>query len=66
MSLERWLKARLPGISSMVHRLLSIPGMRLVFEPWFAINNWRGRGELISVFARRIAHGDGISSQDRG
>jgi 2-polyprenyl-3-methyl-5-hydroxy-6-metoxy-1,4-benzoquinol methylase len=66
MSLERWLKARLPGTSSLVHRLLSIPGMRLVFEPWFAINNWRDRGELISVFARRVAHGDGISSQDRG
>lgn len=66
MSLERWLKVRLPGVSLLAGRLLSIPGMRLVFEPWFAINNWLGRGELISVFARKVASEDSISRRDRG
>ena len=54
-SIEFWLKIRHPGIEKLVSGLLNVPGMRLVFEPWFATLNFFKRGGVISVFARKKA-----------
>lgn len=50
-SLERWLKTVSPRLSRWAGRALGLPGMRLVFEPWFAFANKIGKGDIISVFA---------------
>jgi SAM-dependent methyltransferase len=56
-SLQRWLNSRSPALARPVMRFLSIPGMRLLFEPWFALMNGLMRGPVISVFARKQAAG---------
>jgi SAM-dependent methyltransferase len=53
LSVQRWLKARHLRWEKPVVRLLTFPGMRLLFEPWFAWANWRGIGPVIAVFARK-------------
>jgi SAM-dependent methyltransferase len=53
-SLERWLNSLNPGLARLVLRFLNIPGMRLPFEPWFALMNSLRRGPVISVFARKL------------
>ena len=53
MSLERWLQDVRPGLSSLARRLFDLPGLRLPFEPWFALTNRLGRGPTLAVFARR-------------
>jgi 2-polyprenyl-3-methyl-5-hydroxy-6-metoxy-1,4-benzoquinol methylase len=53
ISLERWLETINPLLSRSVKRVFSLPGMRFPFEPWFIINNWLGKGALITVFARK-------------
>ena len=54
ISLERWLRVKAPRLARPVRRMLDIPGMRLLFEPWFTPLNWLGRGPVITVFARKI------------
>ena len=53
LSVQHWLKAKHLRWKKPVMRLLTFPGMRLPFEPWFAWVNWRGIGPTISVFARK-------------
>jgi 2-polyprenyl-3-methyl-5-hydroxy-6-metoxy-1,4-benzoquinol methylase len=55
MSLERWLKTISPRFSRFVKQVLSLPGMRFPFEPWFSIANWMKKGPIISVFARKTS-----------
>jgi SAM-dependent methyltransferase len=52
-SLQRWLNTLNPALSHAVLRVLSLHGMRLIFEPWFALMNGLQRGPILSVFARR-------------
>jgi hypothetical protein len=54
-SLRRWLNSLNPSLARLVLRVLSLPGMRLPFEPWFALMNGLRRGPVISVFARKLA-----------
>jgi SAM-dependent methyltransferase len=54
-SLQRWLNSLSPALARPVLRFLSIPGIRLPFEPWFAVMNGLRRGPVISVFARKQA-----------
>ena len=51
ISLERWLETVDPGLSRFVGRVLSLPGMRFLFEPWFTFTNLLGKGPNISVVA---------------
>lgn len=51
ISLDRWLRAKSQPWAKRVNRALNFPGVRLVFEPWFATSNWLKRGGVISVFA---------------
>lgn len=53
ISLERWLKAKHPKHLNRVKRILSIPGFRLILEPWFTAQNWLGIGGIVTVFARK-------------
>jgi SAM-dependent methyltransferase len=58
-SLQRWLVSFNPGLARWVMRCLYLPGMRLPFEPWFALMNALQRGPVISVFARKSTTGIG-------
>ncbi len=51
LSVMCWLSAKHRRWEKLVTRLLMIPGVRLLFEPWFMWVNWRGTGPAISVFA---------------
>ena len=62
ISLERWLQARAPRLSKIARRVLTIPGMRLPFEPFFALINHLGKGSVITVFAVKQSHQSGESS----
>jgi SAM-dependent methyltransferase len=53
-SLQRWLNSLSPALAQRVLQFLYLPGMRLPFEPWFALLNWLRRGPVISVFARKL------------
>jgi SAM-dependent methyltransferase len=53
VSLERALQERSPSWARSVSRALNVPGVRLVFEPWFMLSNWLRIGGVISVFARK-------------
>jgi len=57
LSLDRWLKVKGSWLSGPVRWLLSVPGMRLPFEPGFTFLNWLRQGTLISVFARKTPAG---------
>lgn len=59
MSLERWLMVISPWLSKLARRVLGFPGMRYLFEPWFTLSNWLGKGAIISVFARKMAPPEG-------
>jgi len=52
-SVERWLTAIGPCWAPLVNQMLNLPGMRFVFEPWFALANWLKYAGVISVFARK-------------
>lgn len=54
VSVQRWLLTTHPAWTKPVMRLLMFPGMRLLFEPWFALMNARRTAPVISVFARRV------------
>ncbi len=54
ISLEQWLAVRSPGLGSIAGRILRLPGVRLLFEPYFAITNRLQRSGIISVFARKV------------
>lgn len=54
ISLEQWLAVRSPALGSAARRILNLPGMRLLFEPYFAITNRLQRSGIISVFARKV------------
>lgn len=53
LSFESWLKARSPKLAPIAPKILNIPGMRTVFEPYFALLNLLNRAPTISVFARK-------------
>jgi len=53
ISLERWLNSAAPRWAAPVSRFLCFPGMRLPFEPAFAMVNRLQRGSVIAVFARK-------------
>jgi SAM-dependent methyltransferase len=53
LSVQRWLEAKHSRWRQPVIRVLTLPGIRLLFEPWFSWMNWRRTGPVISVFARR-------------
>ncbi len=55
ISLEQWLAIRSPKISRISGRILRIPGMRLLFEPYLIFANWRKRSGIISVFAQKMS-----------
>ncbi len=54
ISIERWLAVRSPQAGKVISRVLRIPGVRFLFEPYFAITNRRKRSGIISVFARKV------------
>ena len=54
ISLEQWLAVRSPTLGSIAGRILRLPGVRLLFEPYFAITNRLQRSGIISVFARKV------------
>ncbi len=54
ISAEQWLAARSPRLGTAARRILGLPGMRLLFEPYFAITNRLQRSGIISVFARKV------------
>lgn len=54
VSVQRWLTARHPQWARPATRILNFPGVRLLFEPWFAWMNYRLTGPVIAVFARRV------------
>jgi SAM-dependent methyltransferase len=61
LSLERWLRSKSQRIATVARRLFSLPGMRLPFEPWFALNNRLKKGPVISVFAlKEAASGESV------
>jgi len=51
ISVKRWLQTKNPTLSRIVWRILSISGMRMLFEPFFALINYRGKGSVVTVFA---------------
>jgi len=55
LSVERWLKARRPGIAGPVMRALTFPGARLPLEPLFWALNRAGWGSVITVVARKTS-----------
>lgn len=55
ISLERWLQFRSPDWAPRVRRVLNIPGMRFIFEPWFTVSNWLKLAGVITVFALKEA-----------
>jgi SAM-dependent methyltransferase len=52
-SLRRWLNTVNPNLAASALKILSVPGMRFLFEPWFAALNALGLGTVISVFGRK-------------
>jgi len=54
ISAEQWLSVRSPALGVAAGSLLRLPGMRLLFEPYFAITNRLQRSGIISVFARKV------------
>ena len=55
LSVQRRLAAEHPRWMRPVMRVLTFPGVRLLFEPWFSFVNWRKTGPVISVFAQRVS-----------
>jgi hypothetical protein len=53
LSVQRRLAAEQPRWAGPVMKVLMFPGVRLLFEPWFSVMNWRKTGPVISVFAQR-------------
>ncbi len=53
ISIDRWLEARAPAWKKPVTRLLNFPGVRFIFEPYFALANWASKGGIITIFARK-------------
>ena len=54
LSLQRQVAAQRPRLAHILRRVLMLPGVRLIFEPWFSFVNWRRTGPVISVFAQRV------------
>lgn len=54
ISLGNWLRSHAPKWAKPMQYVLNIPGMRFLFEPYFTVMNWRQRGSVISVFARKM------------
>jgi SAM-dependent methyltransferase len=54
LSVKRQLEAKHWRWRQLINWTLALPGIRLLFEPWFAWMNWRGKGPVISVLARRV------------
>jgi len=54
LSLERQVAAKRPRLARALMRVLMLPGVRLIFEPWFSFVNWRRTGPVISVFAQQV------------
>ena len=66
ISMDRWLTAEAPRGAGLVRRLLNLPGVRLPFEPIFAVLNTLKRSGVISVFARRESTvDDGVTQHAR-
>ncbi len=55
VSVQRWLITKHPIWTKPAMRLLMFPGIRLLFEPWFALMNVRRTAPVISVFAQRMS-----------
>ena len=53
MSLERWLALRSPTPAKFVGRISTFPGLRFIFEPYFALANRLLLSGLITVFAQK-------------
>lgn len=56
-SVQYWLQAKAPRWAGPVARGLRFPGVRLPFEPLFALANRLGKGGVIAVFARKAEAG---------
>lgn len=54
ISLERLLAVKALPFAGPVSRVLNLPGVRFLFEPYFMLINWRKHGGIISVFARKL------------
>jgi SAM-dependent methyltransferase len=54
MSVERWVGQRSPSLADSVGRILRLPGLRLLFVPWFTLLNGLDKGAITSVFARKV------------
>jgi len=51
ISLESWLARHFPLLAKPVGKALNIPGVRVLFEPFFGLMNALGRGGVIAVLA---------------
>lgn len=54
LSVQRQVEAQRPRLARALMRGLMLPGVRLIFEPWFSFVNGRRTGPAISVFAQRV------------
>jgi hypothetical protein len=52
-SVERWLQTVWPKGAAPLNRMLSLPGARFIFEPWFAVMNALGLGGVITLLAQK-------------
>jgi len=62
-SVARWLMASAPRYAGSARRLLNFPGVRLLFEPVFALLNRSKRSGVITVFATKEGTIDGSHTQ---
>jgi SAM-dependent methyltransferase len=53
ISLERWAAPRSPGLAKFIGRISTFPGLRFIFEPYFALANRFLLSGLITVFAQK-------------
>lgn len=53
ISLEQLTKSKSPSISRILSRMLNLPGIRFIFEPYYLITNRLKLSGLITVFARK-------------
>lgn len=54
MSLDRWLHNVSPQLARVTNRILSVPGFRMLFVPWFWMLNALGCGSTLSMYARKV------------
>jgi SAM-dependent methyltransferase len=53
MSFERWLSVRSPSLAYLIGKTSMIPGVRFIFEPYFALANKFQFSGLATVFAEK-------------